>query len=604
MKKALGAFTATLLSTASVQAQDAPVFALDEIIFSAGLTVLEASRTGASVAVVTGEELQESGDIQLSDYLATLPGVSISQNGPIGSNTSIRIRGLGERYIPVLIDGIDVTDPSGTQTAFNFGSLTTSALSRIEVLYGSQSALYGSEAIAGVISITTLQAPDEIGTEVTISAEAGSYDTYLGSIGVASRFERGELAFSATRLITDGFSAADENLGNTEDDGHDSTTLTLTGAFDVTDNLRLGFSGFFEDSFAEFDGSGGAGGDGSQTGETRRRAGRVYAEFNAFGIDHEIAAIVSDTDRYFPIGFTQNFEGQRRELTYKGTASLGNGGVLVFGAETSEEEFSADAINGRYDINSVYGDLNTPLTPDLDLSASLRFDDHSVYGGQTTGRIALAWRPTPDMIVRVSYGTGFRAPSLFELFSAFGNPALQPEQSRSAELGVEQDFGRLTLGGTLFHTEIDDLIQFSGGSYTQVPGTSTSRGVEVTMDYEITDSLRLFGTYTYTDARDRNDDRLIRVPEHDISLGVTGEFAPGWSGTFTVQHVMDRLDSDFPDIVPMPDYTLANLTITREINETSEVYLRVNNLFDEDYQTTRGYGTSDRAFYVGLRARF
>ena len=617
MNKTLGAVAATLLTTTSALAQDAPVFTLDEIIFSAGLTALEASRTGVSVEVVTEEELQESGDIQLSDYLSTLPGISVTQNGPIGTNATFRIRGLNGNYIPVLINGIDVTDPSSTQASFNFGLLNTGGLSRIEVLYGSQSAIYGSEAIAGVVNITTLAPPDEIGTEITLSAEAGSYNTYRGSFGIGSRFERGELAFTATRLVTDGFSAADENQGNTEADGHDATTLTFTGAYDLTDTVRLGASVFWQDSFVEFDNSGGAGGDGDRFGTTEQRAARVFAEIDGAGIDHEIALQYANTIRADPTApaffDTSDFEGTRTGLSYQGTLDLGADSAFVFGAEHVREEYLAfrpggASFTGDYDISSVFGEYTTAITPDFDFSASLRFDEHSLYGNSTTGRIALAWRPGPDTILRASFGTGFRAPSLNELFGPFNsvpNPDLQPEESRSAEISVEHDFGSAQLGAAVFYTEIDNLIDYvfrpgpAPDGYEQIAGTSVSKGIELTSEIELSPTLTAFGNYTYTDAENADGTRRTRVPEHDVTLGLRGDWDNGWSGLLTVQHVAERLDGG-----PVPDYTLANFTVSREINDRAEVYLRVNNLFDEEYQTTRGYGTSDRAFYLGVRASF
>jgi vitamin B12 transporter len=151
-----------------------------------------------------------------------------------------------------------------------------------------------------------------------------------------------------------------------------------------------------------------------------------------------------------------------------------------------------------------------------------------------------------------------------------------PEQSRSVELGVEQALGDLTLGVTLFYTEIDDLIRFSGGGYDQVAGTSVTQGVELTADYALSDALSVFGNYTFTDAEDQNGNRLRRVPRHDVLLGIAGEFARNWNGSFTVQHVADRVDPG-----PMPDYTLANAQVAYGLTDTTEVYLRVENLLDE-----------------------
>jgi len=594
-------------------AQDAP-FQLDEIVFSAGLTALEAARTGVSVEVVTEEELEEAGNIQLSDFLETLPGIAVTQNGPVGTNATLRIRGLNGNYIPVLINGIDMTDPSSTQTSYNFGNLTTAGIGRVEVLYGSQGPIYGSEAIAGVINITTIEAPEEIGTETTLNVEAGSYDTYRGSFGIATRFERGTLSFTAARTTTDGFSAADENLGNTEADGFRDTMLTLSATYDITDVLTVGADLIYHDSFVEFDAGGGAGSDADRFSDTERRGARIFAEVDGATVDQELSFQYSQTTRNDPNApaffSVTDFEGERFGLSYTATVDLAGEQSLVAGAEYVREDYLAFRAGGArfeddYSIGSVFAEYTTAIGDNLDVSAALRYDDHSVYGGALTGRAALAWRPTADTVVRAAVATGFRAPSLNELYGPFGaNPDLQPEESRSFELGVEHDFGRARLGAAVFYTEIDDLIAFAGGGYNQVEGTSVSQGFELTGEYDITENLILFGNYTYTDARDRNEDRLIRVPYHDLTVGIRGEFGDRWSGSFALQHVADRLDSQFPNIISMPDYTVANMSVGYAVTDDMELYLRVDNVFDEEYQTTVGYGTSDRAAYLGIRARF
>ena len=193
-----------LLFPAMAPAQTA-LFSLDEIVFSGNLTELDADRSGLSIEVITEADLEAAGDVQISDYLARLPGLNVTRDGPLGQNSFPRIRGLDGRYISVRINGIDVNDPSLIQNQTNFGGLTTANISRIEVLYGSQSALYGSEAVAGVIDIRTTSIPDEVGDELRFSIEGGSYETAQAALSYAVRGERGGLALSASRLVTEVF---------------------------------------------------------------------------------------------------------------------------------------------------------------------------------------------------------------------------------------------------------------------------------------------------------------------------------------------------------------------------------------------------------------
>ena len=606
--QAASALAVLLTVTAPVAAQD--VFTLNPIIFSAGLTPTEALRTGVSVETVTAEEIEAAGDVQLSDFLATLPGITVSQTGPLGTNATLRIRGLNGNYIPVLINGIDVTDPASTQTSFNFGTLTTGGIDRIEVLYGSQSAIYGSEAIAGVINITTLQPPEDIGSETTVSVEAGSYDSFSSTVGYAENFGGARLSFTATRVITDGFSAAEENVGNTEEDGFDVTTLTLTGEVDVTDSLTVGVSLLAQSGTSEFDNSAGAGGDGDRFLETERTAARVFAEIDGGSIDHEVALQYSLTDRADPNSPSSpsDFEGTRYGVSYIGTIDLGGERRLGVAVEHVVEEYLAFGTTSRnegdYSISSLTGDYNTPLNASTDLNASLRYDYNSEFGGGVSGRLASSWRVSDTTLIRAALATGFRAPSLNELFGPFGaNPDLEPERSRSLELSIERDFGMARASAALFYTEIDDLIEFSGGGYNQVPGTSVSQGIEISGEFDVTETLQAFGSYTYTDARRRDDTRLVRVPYHNLVLGVSGEITPSMSFDVRGRGAMDTAVSSFATN-PLDDYFVIDTSVSFALSEEAEVYFRIENLFDDEYQTTPGYGTSDRAIFAGVRATF
>jgi vitamin B12 transporter len=220
----------------------------------------------------------------------------------------------------------------------------------------------------------------------------------------------------------------------------------------------------------------------------------------------------------------------------------------------------------------------------------------------------MAWRPHADWIIRAVASTGFRAPSLYELYSFYGNTALTPETSRSFELGAEYLLPNGSVQMTLFHTAIDDKIGFVR-AYEQIPGTTTTRGVEFSGSVDISDVWSIFGNYTYADAVSANagaKSRLVRVPRHDLTLGVAADFANGLGGVFTVQRVTDFLDSGpFPaGVSPMPDYTVANLSLSYDVTDKAEAYLRVENIFDRKYETIRNYAQPGRSVYVGLQAKF
>ena len=602
----LGSASAVALLALPAKAQD--IFDLGEVTIFSSQTPTEVSRTGVSVDILDEADLQNAANTTVADQLSRLPGVSVSTNGGLGKQTNLRIRGLSDRYIGVRINGIDVTDPASTQTQYNWGGLTTSGLSRIEVLKGSQSALYGSEAIGGVVNITTNQAPETIGTEYSFGLEVGTYDTTRATFSIGTRGERGDLSFSVSRTDTDGFSSADENDGNTEEDGYNGIQAFLSAGYELTESVRVGADLIYFNEETNIDAFGGPGGDADRPFFTDRRGIRTFAEIDGGLIQHTLDASYFETerlDKLTPFG-SPFFESQRTEVRYLGVAEL-DSTVWSFGTEYSEEK--ALFSNGRasYDVFSVFGEARYAVNADLDVSAALRVDDHSEFGTEPTGRLALAWRPQEGTVVRASLGTGFRAPSLNELFGPFNfanpNPDLDPEESRSFELGVEQSFANgITAEATAFYTEIDNLIQYPVDGYEQVDGTSRSQGLELAVSAPLGERVEVFGNYTYTDTEDANGDPFLRVAENEVLLGLSALVTDRITADIALNFVGDRRDG-FPQET-VKDYTVIDASVSYALNDQSAVYLRIENLTDEEYQTAAGFGTSDRAFFVGLRASF
>ncbi len=587
---------AAALLPLAVAAQDTP-FVLDDIVVQGGLVPTPADRTGATVEVIDGTTVQSSGPT-ITSSLRRLPGVTVTENGGLGTSASVRIRGLGPAYVGVRIDGIEVGDPSGVQNSFDFGSLISGTIGSVTVLKGTQSAIYGSDAIAGVVDISSWR-PSELGFSGEARIEGGTHNTYSGALSLGYLDDRTELAFTVARVETDGFSTRDTN---NEDDGFEQTALNLYGAYQVTDSVRLGFSGFYTDGTVEID-------DflGDPPGEIdEERTGlRLFAEIETGSVSHEIGVSGFRNERFDEGGFTETFIGERAKVEYIGRADVGTDTTLAFGADWTKEQAELDADD--YDAKSwaVFGEVLHSFTPDLDVQVTLRYDDFEDFGGELSGRAAMSWRAAPATIVRASVGTGYRAPSLYERFGPFGDDDLDAETSRSVDLGVERQFGdRGFVQATLFYTEIDDLIgfDFDTSTYQQIDGTTKTKGIELSGQYAVTDRVTVFGAYTYTDA-ETDGERLIRVPRHDLIVGADAQFTDALSGSIEIQHVADTLDG-FGTPEALDDYTLLGLSLAYDVTEQAEVFVRVENALDEEYQTVLGFNTPGAAVYVGLRTTF
>jgi vitamin B12 transporter len=644
---------ASLLASTAFLAQPImaqQVFDLDTIVVTATTQPIEKQRTGTSVEVLGGEDapVAKSGDVGVITPLNRLPGVSTEQNGPPGAAASVRIRGAQDRYVGIYVDGIKVNDPSTTSGQYgNFGGFAAGGLNRIEVLKGSQSAPYGSSAVAGVVNIFTLPDLDgEEGTRQSVELTFGSYGTIAGSYGFNQTYGRLSLSLGLSHAEGNGFSAADENAGNTEDDPFRSGRLSFGAAFQATEALRVGLNGFVTRQEAEFDEGTGTGPvdgtPGDEFGSQEELGLRFFAEIDNGGAwSHRFNASYYDIERkqvsataapgsFAP--FSSRFVGERNRIEWLSSVEASDVVTLSFGADF-EKLISKDTSipGGRASTENTGVFLEAIYSPSdrLDLIGTLRHDDNSQFGGETTGKIAFSYRPTDDLTFRGSVATGFRAPVPSELFAAFpdplypffGNAALTPETSRNVELGFDYAFsGSTTVSVTAFQNEIEDLVQFSPcpvtidfvlfscdpGTFSTVvntPGATTIEGVEFGLQHDFTDTTRLTLAYTYLDAATAAGALLPRVAEHELYISLQGQIIDRVTGEVAVTYVADRA----PDVNPariMADYTVVDLNFDFAVTDETTFFVSVQNVLDEEYQQVGGFGTADRSVFAGLRANF
>ncbi len=598
-------------------AQDSATY-LGEIVLSALRTAADRLSTGVSVSILTEEDLERDRSEKLADTLARLPGLSFSQTGPVGSNSALRVRGLDGRYLAVYVDGIRVSDASGTTVSFDFGSLLSSDIGRVEVLRGSHSALWGGSAVGGVINIST-RAALENGTRQFAEVEGGSYGTGRLGWGLTHKDDRMETALTVTRFHTDGFSASD---AGDEADGADIARLSFSTRYKVSDVLDVGGAFFVQDNRTEYDPSSTTDGAGYDL-DSRDIGARVFAELETGNTVHSFDVTAYDIRRtYTEPGDVNSYKGKRLTFGWQGVTTVSDALSFVYGADWSRETAEYTNLPSGSADTTIYGAFGQVIwspSDSFDLSATLRADHDSSFGTFPTGRIALAWSPMENTTLHASVGRGFRAPSIDERFGDYpfpgsdfiGNPDLEPEKSWSYEIGVEQ---QLTNGGSLsataFRIEIDNLVTYAWdpvlSTLENVPGESVSQGLELAAKLPVSDRVALGLAYTYTDARRPNGDRLARVPLNLLTLSLDAQVSDRLSLGLTAVHSAGMKDNDPAtfSLVDAPDYTVFNAQANYRMTDSMDAYLRIENLTDEDYTTTLGYNASGRAVYLGLRAKF
>lgn len=593
---------------------------LGTITLTATTVPVAVDHTGVSVSVLEAEDLAQGGETTVAAVLEKLPGVSLARSGPFGSTANLRIRGADGRYLAVFVDGIKVSDPSGTNVTFDFGSLLSADIGRIEVLRGSQSALWGGSAVGGVINITTTEAMEE-GFHQKIMAEAGSFGTARLSYGLTQKDDRLELAFDATRFHSDGFSAFD---GGTERDGADASRLSFSARYKVSDALAVGGAAFVQRTEQDYDGYTPAFMLGDLVGYVQEKTeigARAFAELSLGSSTHLFEVTALDVERsYDEAGDRSSYGGKRLTFGWRGTTEISPALTLVYGADWSKETADYTNLPGGEADTAIYGAFAQAIwapSDSFDLSATVRMDHSGGFGDFPTGRLAAAWRPAEGTVLRAAWATGFRAPSIDERFGDYpgffpfvGNPDLDPEESESWELGVEQSLaGGASLSATLFKLDVDNLITYQFGApstLVNLPGVSTRQGLELAGSLPLSDAVTLGLSYTYTDGRRPDGTRLVQVPYHDLALTLDADLSDRLSGGLTLLHVAGRRDNDANSFAPkdMPDYTVLNAKLNYDLNPSTALYLKVENILDEKYQMVDGYAASGRAVYVGLEASF
>ena len=595
------------------QAQDDPATVLDRITISPNRIPTEADKVGSKVEQVTQEEIEEKSYPTLVDYLTRLPGVSFTANGGLGTSTNLHIRGLPGGYVKTLYNGIDISDATGIQVQTAYEYLLTGGVAGIEVLKGSQSTLYGSNAIAGVVDITTL-GQVENGISHTVEVEGGSFGTVRGRYGFAGAMDGSRVTANISGLRTDGISAF---ANGDERDSYENVTFDLAAEHRINEAFSVFGSLLYIDAKGEFDDFGA---DNTYNHTlTEIMAGRVG--FNLDLLDgrwkNTFSAQAFRMDRdSVEVPLTSTFIGSRQKYDYNASFEATDRILLQYGvdherqvAETATPDWSnwppTDLVNSKesFSLTGAWAQALVEPVDNLVLTAGLRHDDHSEFGGHTTYRGTASYLfDTTATRLHSSLGTGFRAPSLYQLYDpTFGNSGLEPETSISFDIGVEQKFldDRLTADLTFFWAEIDDLIGFDNG-YVQIPGTTRSQGIEASVDYEATNWLNLGGSYTYTDSRNPTGGRSSNIPRHMATLYAAVRPAEKWTLSGDVKFVTDVVDSRGA----LDDYVLLNAKVAYQVTESTEIYLRGENLLDQDYQVVRDYGTPGIAAFAGMKAKF
>ena len=618
-----------------------PAFAYDEpvavptIVVTPTRSPVPLNQIASSMTVIDREEIEKKNKPTVTELLEEVPGIAIANSGGVGQSTRIFMRGTNSNHVLVMMDGVAINDPSDPATAFDFSNLTTDNIERIEILRGPQSTLYGSQALGGVINIITRKGGGDART--TAFAEYGRYNSSKIGIDRLGEIGRTTYSFSASNSHTSGISAFDKQFGGQEKDGNNTYTFSGNAASRLTDNFTARIVARYNRSVSDFDsvGSLGIGGarpddDPLPNGDSRYINARASGELSlmdgkwtqelglsTLNVHRDMTAEFFDSV-YAPHFERQQFIGTRNTVDWIHRLSMITNHLVTVGGEISSDSFEKntdieplDTVN--VDNRAVFVDDQFSSGP-VFVNAGARVDDHQSFGTEFTWKIAPGYRiASTGTVLKASYGTGFKAPSLSQLFDpTSGNTLLGPEKSKGWDAGFEQALleGKANFGATVFRNNITDLVGFGPAPLfaTINIGKARAEGVEASLTLRPRLDWRIDSSYTYTLSEDRtHDTALLRRPKHLANVTSVYDYSASGDVRVNIRHVSSSRDWDWATSafkVDVKAFTTVNIITNYRLDRGLTIYGRIDNLFDERYEEIDGFGQPGISLTVGAKANF
>jgi len=613
---------------------------LEPVVVTATRVETPIEEIASSITVIHSEEIERKQKISVLEVLRGLPGLDVVQTGGMGGTTSIFLRGANSEHTLVMIDGVEVNDPISPGRSYDFAHLTVDNIERIEIIRGPQSTLYGSDAIGGVINIITKKGEGK--PIVNLSAEGGSFTTFRETAGVSGGNKWINYSLSLSRLDSEGISAAGKKYGNYERDGYQNTSISSRLGFTPLDNLYIDFILRYVNAESELDSSSGVGGDDPNYIQRISRflfkteAGlslfdQFWNQKLGFAINQNNRNYKNKIDPVNPLYEKSNYKGELLKFDWQHHLKLHKTNSIIFGFEYERDEgkskYYSEFMGWPYLSVFPKKTTNTKgyfLQDEIRLwdrffaMFGIRVDDHSLFGSETTYRIAPAYLiKETGTKVKGTFGTGFKAPTLYQLFAPatswgpIGNINLKPEKSRGWDIGAEQEFlkKRVILGATYFRNDFKNLINFESGlGYINI-NKAKAEGIELLASIKPIDDLTLSFNYTYTDTEDKKTEReLLRRPKNKFGLDINYHFLKKGNVNLGVIYVGKRDDMDWSvwpaRRVELDGYTLVNLAASYNITKNFQLFGRIDNLFNKEYEEAKGWGTPGLSFFGGIKLSF
>ncbi|HQS10220.1 MAG TPA: TonB-dependent receptor [Xanthobacteraceae bacterium] len=615
---------------------------LPEVVVSATGMPTPADQVASSVSVVTAEDIDRQQLRTVPQVLQSLPGLNVVQTGGPGGQTSVFIRGTNSNHVKVLVDGIDAGNPSTPNGAFDFGQLLATDLARIEVLRGPQSGLYGSDAIGGVISITTKKG--EGPAKVFGFVEGGALGTFNQAAGLSGSTEKVGYSFNVTHFSSTEIPVTPPGIVPPgypiNANAYDNWTYSTRLDFQMSDAFAVNFVARYIDSRLAYtpdvyppplyEGLPAAERSTSLASMFFTKGEGVWTALDgALNTTFGVSAMTSSNPTTGPnTSVNGQYDGDRQTYYLRSNLAFAPGQNLLVGVERRNEAMTSSTqytdLSASTGDTGAYAELQGKLGDRFFGAANIRFDSDDTFGDHSTFRLAPGFLiPETGTTLKGSYGTGFKAPSLYQLYAPYyGNAELKPEESTGYDIGFEQEAfgGRVTFGATYFHNDITNLISYDPVTYQNVNiSSATTQGAETFVAFAVTDRLKLRVDYTYTEVvgympadtsfgaacAPLTDTSCTPLRRPNNKVSVTADWNPTDQLNLSAALIyasawwdIVRLTSDYID---QPGYTVVNVAANYALTKQATLFGRIDNLFDQTYQNPNGFLAPGFGAYGGLK---
>jgi len=566
--------------------------------------------TTANIAVITNEELEEKNFKTVADAINTVSGISVTNNGSLGQTTSVFLRGMSSNRILIMIDGIRYNDNTGTSGA-PFQHLMIEDIEQIEIVKGAQSGVWGADASAGVINIITKQA--KMGLHGSIIGEYGSFKTSKVGALVSYKTDKYYMQLSSQNTHSDGFTAQaprNQDIDSFEDDSYRNITTNLKLGFNFDENNKVDISSTWIDAKTNYDGFNPvtflADPNSLDYSKTKDSFSQInfhnknkFAEINLY-------AKLSVFDRNYPLSaYSQEFDGTVKEYGIKSNINYNEKDFVVIGVDYKAYEHKNDLQN-KYNNKAVFITNSNEIDfyGKTIISESLRYDDYDKFNDRTTYNFGIKhfFDALDGLIASINVGSGYNVPTLYHLYSPFGNTNLNPEDTKSYDATISYK----DISVTYFNTVTEDMIDYDFATFTfgNLDGKTKIKGIELAYNTDLAEDILASLSYTYLDAKNNNNQELMRRPKDNIKFSIDYYGIPKLHIGAFGEWVGERFDLDNKQGQQTGKYTVVNLVSNYDINKNFSVYAKIDNLFDTYYQSVDGYATAPLSAYAGIKAKF